>query len=62
VLEVTNSAAGKTGVPGDTGDAGTGIGTQLLRGFARQLGGQFTREFVDGVCQLKVWFSVPHSA
>jgi two-component sensor histidine kinase len=62
VLEVTNSAAGKTGVPSDKGDAGTGIGTQLLRGFARQLGGQFTREFVDGVCQLKVWFAVSHSA
>jgi two-component sensor histidine kinase len=55
VLEVTNTTLLAAGDP-VTADQGSGIGTQLLRGFARQLGGQFHREFADGLCRVKVWF------
>lgn len=56
VLEVTNDAAERTASSAALGDGSTGIGTQLLRGFTRQLGGQFHREFGDGRCQVRVWF------
>lgn len=55
LLEVTNSATGLTSAV-ETGDSGTGIGTQLLRGFAKQLNGELVREFAGGMCQLRVWF------
>lgn len=59
LLEVTNSAAVPPAVAADPGEgsSASGIGTQLLRGFTRQLGGQFHREFTAGLCQVKVWFS-----
>lgn len=60
VLEVANSASGAS-VAG-LGDTGTGIGTQLLRGFTKQLNGEFRREFAGGMCQLRVWFSLSPKA
>lgn len=57
VLEVTNTAPATAPLSGEP-EPGTGIGTQLLRGFARQLGGQFHREFADGLCRVKVWFQL----
>lgn len=53
VLEVTNSAAGPAAAPDE---GGRGIGQHLLRGFARQLGGQVHREFAEGLCKVRVWF------
>lgn len=53
VLEVTNSTTGPASLP-DEGSQG--IGQHLLRGFARQLGGQVHREFADGLCKVRVWF------
>lgn len=61
VLEISNSVADGAGVvdldsPGI--GPGIGIGTQLLRGFTKQLGGDFSREFSGGMCHLRVWFSL----
>ncbi len=57
VLEVSNSASGQATVV-DLDSGGTGIGTQLLRGFTKQLNGEFNREFSGGMCHLRVWFSL----
>lgn len=57
LLEVSNSVTRSAQVVDfDTG--GTGIGTQLLRGFTKQLGGEFSREADGGLCHLRVWFSL----
>ena len=57
VLEVTNSATGpKAGAV--TGENGTGIGTQLVRGFVGQLGGTFDRVYSDGFCRVTIWLSL----
>ncbi|AWB50513.1 histidine kinase (plasmid) [Gemmobacter aquarius] len=56
-LEVANSVTG-TARSIDLDTTGTGIGTQLLRGFTKQLGGEFSREFTGGMCYLRVWFSL----
>lgn len=57
LLEVANSVTRSTRIVDfDTG--GTGIGTQLLRGFTKQLGGAFSRESEAGMCHLRVWFSL----
>ncbi|MEY4984001.1 MAG: hypothetical protein RIR62_2267 [Pseudomonadota bacterium] len=53
-LEVVNSAADGQGAL--DGSATGGIGTHLMRGFARQLGGQFHREFADGLCRVRLVF------
>lgn len=57
VLEVTNSAPTPTAAA-VTGDHGSGIGTQLLRGFAGQLGGTFERTFTGGQCRVTIWLSL----
>ncbi len=57
VLEISNSATEAATVV-DLDNAGTGIGTQLLRGFSKQLNGEFSREFSGGMCHLRVWFSL----
>lgn len=57
VLQVTNDAAGLAAIAGELGEDSTGIGTQLLRGFTRQLGGTFHREFAEGLCRVTVWFT-----
>lgn len=56
-LEVANSVTA-TARTIDLDATGTGIGTQLLRGFTKQLGGEFSREFTGGMCHLRVWFSL----
>lgn len=47
LLEITNDAVGAAGLGLDAGEP-AGIGSQLLRGFARQMGGQLDRELTDG--------------
>lgn len=56
VLQVTNDAGGLPVTGVDPAEDSSGIGTQLLRGFSRQLGGTFQREFADGECRLSVRF------
>ena len=58
LLEITNDAAGQPAVAAELGEGSCGIGTQLLRGFTRQLGGQFHRDFANGKCQVRVWFAL----
>lgn len=53
-LEVTNSAPDRR-EEADSASKG-GIGTHLMRGFARQLGGDFQREFEDGLCRVRLTF------
>lgn len=55
VLEVGNSASGVPLVAA-SGEQGPGIGTQLLRGFTKQLNGEFSREVSGGMYLLRVWF------
>lgn len=57
MLEVVNDAGGAAAIAGELGEESTGIGTQLLRGFTRQLGGTFHREFTGGLCRVTVWFT-----
>lgn len=56
LLEVTNDASGRSLIGDGEEEDFSGIGTQLQRGFTRQLGGTFHREFVDGICRVTVWF------
>lgn len=55
VLDVLNDAAGSSGRP-LAGEDTTGIGTQLLLAFTRQLGGTLDRQFANGKCRLTVTF------
>lgn len=57
VLEITNDTAGNDGLGEDDPSEMVGIGSQLLRGFARQLGGKMHREYSQGQCRLRFWFS-----
>lgn len=54
-LEVINSVIGLPSAAMAAAEQGSGIGTQLLRGFTRQLSGSFAREFLDDECRLSIW-------
>lgn len=53
VLDICNTASSPTAAA-ITGDHGPGIGTQLLRGFAAQLGGTYDRSFADGLYRVTI--------
>ncbi|MEN9411540.1 MAG: hypothetical protein RL216_3514 [Pseudomonadota bacterium] len=48
VLEITNDTTREAGLCDDGIEEPGGISSQLLRGFARQLGGQLHRDFAEG--------------